>query len=211
MEWKTSNSLIDYINAVQIMESRIAKIRTREASELIWLLEHPPLYSAGTSAKPEDLIDSHKLPVFKSGRGGQYTYHGPGQRVAYLMLNLAARSKNGEADLHSFIRSLENWLIMTLKSFGVTGQRKVGNVGIWVKNSSGQDFKIASIGIRVRHWVTFHGVSINVDPDLTNFKGIVPCGVQNSEVTSLSALGLNTSMEEFDKALKREFLVEFGE
>ena len=205
--WTVSALPVPYLEAVQLMEERVEAIRRREAAEQVWLLEHSPLYTAGTSAKEHDLLDA-RFPVFKSGRGGQYTYHGPGQRVAYVMLDLKQR----KPDARAFVRDLEQWLIRTLARFDVKGERRSGRVGIWVALPSGREDKIAAIGVRLRHWVTFHGISINVDPDLSHYSGIVPCGVgaENLGVTSLAALGIRASLTEMDAALKPAFEEIFG-
>jgi lipoyl(octanoyl) transferase len=203
-EWRIGEGLQPYAEAVRFMESRVAEIAEGGARELVWLVEHPPLYTAGTSAKPEDLIDP-RFPVHTTGRGGQYTYHGPGQRVGYVMLDLKARG----GDVRGFVHDLEEWLIRTLASFNVKGERREGRVGIWVVNGSRED-KIAAIGVRVRRWVTFHGVSLNVDPDLEHFSGIVPCGIREHGVTSLVALGLPVTMADVDVALKTAFAEVFG-
>jgi lipoyl(octanoyl) transferase len=186
------------------MEARAAAIAQGRASELVWLVEHPPIYTAGTSARDADLLDA-RFPVFKTGRGGQFTYHGPGQRVGYVMLDLKQR----KADVRAFVHDLEDWLIGTLAQFNVRGERREGRVGIWVMRGNRED-KIAAIGVRVRRWVTFHGVSLNVDPDLSHFSGIVPCGVREHGVTSLHDLGLTVAMADVDIALKRSFKKVFG-
>jgi lipoyl(octanoyl) transferase len=197
------------------MEARVEAIAAGKASEQVWLLEHPPLYTAGTSAKDGDLKDA-RLPVHKSGRGGQFTYHGPGQRVAYVMLDLKSR----RPDVRAYVAMLENWIIATLNGFNVHGERREDRVGVWVKRpdkvpgpsgESAED-KIAAIGVRVRRWVSFHGISLNVEPDLTHFSGIVPCGIaaQHYGVTSLADLGLTVSMTETDMVLRREFNAIFG-
>jgi lipoyl(octanoyl) transferase len=204
VEWRVGEGLQPYEEAVSFMESRAAAIADGRASELVWLVEHPPLYTAGTSAKPEDLIDA-RFPVHATGRGGQYTYHGPGQRVGYVMLDLKPRG----GDVRGFVHDLEEWLIRTLASFNVKGERREGRVGIWVVNGNRED-KIAAIGVRVRRWVTFHGVSLNVDPDLGHFSGIVPCGIREHGVTSLAALGLPVTMSDVDVALKTAFREVFG-
>lgn len=203
MEWRISDGLVPYPEAVAAMEERVAAIRAGEAPELVWLLEHPPLYTAGTSARDDDLLAPGRFPVHRSGRGGQYTYHGPGQRVAYVMLDLKRRSP----DVRAFVTDLESWLIGTLAQFNVKGERRPGRVGIWVDKAPyggrpGQEDKIAAIGVRVRHWVTFHGVALNVEPDLEHFSGIVPCGITGHGVTSLHALGQLVTMPEVDMALK---------
>jgi len=191
------------------MEARVAAIAAGEAAECVWLLEHPPLYTAGTSANDADLVDPGRFPVFRSGRGGQFTYHGPGQRVAYVMLDLSRRTQ----DLRAFVAALEAWLIATLDSFNVRGERREDRVGVWVrrpeKGPAAED-KIAAIGIRVRRWVTFHGISLNVEPDLSHFSGIVPCGVREHGVTSLVDLGIPVTMPEVDAALRARFEDIFG-
>ncbi len=201
IEWRVSDGPVAYPAAVATMEDRVAAIRAGQAGELVWLLEHPPLYTAGTSAKPEDLLAADRFPVFQTGRGGQYTYHGPGQRVCYVMLDLGRRG----ADIRQYIVRLEDWLIRTLSHFGVEGGRREGRVGIWVDRGGGREDKIAAIGVRVRRWVTFHGVALNVDPDLGHFDGIVPCGIRSHGVTSLWALGHTPGMAEVDMALRAEF------
>ena len=187
------------------MEERADAIAAGCANELVWLVEHPPIYTAGTSANPADLIDA-RFPVFKTGRGGQFTYHGPGQRVAYLMLDLKRR----KPDVRAFVRDLEEWLIRTLGTLGVKGERRADRVGIWVAQPGGCEDKIAAIGVRVRRWVTFHGIALNVAPDLSHFSGIVPCGVREHGVTSLAALGIDASMGEVDAALTGAFETVFG-
>ena len=187
------------------MEERVAGLIDGNQSELVWLLEHSPLYTSGTSAKPSDLLDSKRFPVFNAGRGGQYTYHGPGQRIAYLMLDLKHRS-GGHPDLRQFVRSLEEWIIATLDHFGLKGEVREGRVGVWVQDKNGHEAKIAALGIRVRKWVTFHGIALNICPDLSHYAGIVPCGISNFGVTSLHALGIKTSMEEVDTVLRQQFV-----
>lgn len=209
VEWKTSNSLVDYDEAVAFMEDRAAKIASGEAGELIWLLEHPPLYTAGTSAKIEDLTDPDRFPVYESQRGGQYTYHGPGQRVVYVMLDLNKRGR----DVRAFVKSLEDWVIAALAEFNVKGEIREGRVGVWVErddkpltvSGAKTEDKIAAIGIRLRKWISFHGISINVEPDLSHFSGIVPCGIAEHGVTSLVDLGLPVTMDDVDIALQRTF------
>lgn len=196
-----------YEFAVGEMEARVAQIRGSGAPELVWLLEHPALYTAGASAKQSDLIDPEAFPVHRSGRGGQYTYHGPGQRVVYVMLDLERRG----ADLHRFVRNLEQWLIDSLAEFGVSGERRQGRVGVWVSLGAGEEAKIAALGIRVRRWVTFHGVSLNVAPDLSHYRGIIACGVKEHGVTSLEALGVNADMAAVDAVLKEKFQTLFGD
>jgi lipoyl(octanoyl) transferase len=200
IDWRIGDAPVSYPAAVAFMEARAAAIRQGEAPETVWLLEHPPLYTAGTSADAADLLDAQRFPVYMSGRGGQYTYHGPGQRVAYVMLDLNRRGR----DVRVYVHSLEEWLIRTLARFGVTGERRDGRVGIWVAHDGVED-KIAAIGVRIRRWVTFHGVALNVAPDLSHFAGIVPCGIAAHGVTSLAALGVAATMAEVDAALKRTF------
>ena len=204
-EWRVSAQPIPYPEAVAAMEDRVAAIRAGAAGELIWLLEHPALYTAGASARPEDLLDAAGLPVFATGRGGQYTYHGPGQRVAYVMLDLKARG----GDLRAFVGRLEDWLIATLAAFGVRGERRAGRVGVWVVRGP-VEAKIAAIGIRVRRWVTYHGVSLNVAPDLGHYRGIVACGIREHGVTSLADLGVEATMDGVDRALRTSFDTVFG-
>jgi lipoyl(octanoyl) transferase len=206
--WTRSEGLVAYGDAVAAMERRVAGIRNG-APELVWLVEHPPLYTAGTSARDADVLSPSRFPVHRSGRGGQHTYHGPGQRVAYLMLDLAAR----RPDLRVFVTSLEEWIIRTVARFGVTARRSPGRIGVWVpRPGEGMDRedKIAAIGVRVRHWISFHGVALNVDPVLEHFSGIVPCGVRDQGVTSLADLGVPASMAEVDGALRDEFEALFG-
>jgi lipoyl(octanoyl) transferase len=200
VRWEVAAALVPYDEAVARMEREVEAIARDEALELVWLLEHPPLYTAGTSAKDSDLLMPQRFPVHHTGRGGQYTYHGPGQRVAYVMLNL----KNRGADVRGFVAGLEEWLIATLASLMVKGERREDRVGVWVRNG-GREAKIAAIGIRVRRWVSFHGISLNVNPDLTHFDGIVPCGVKEHGVTSLVDLGLPVTMADADVALKASF------
>ena len=214
VDWLTSDGLTPYDVALREMEARAEAIRAGAASEAIWLVEHPPLYTAGTSANPTDLTDPDRFPVFEARRGGQYTYHGPGQRVAYVMLDVAARGR----DVRKFVASLEDWVIATLAEFNVTGERREGRVGVWVvrpdmppnPDGSPREDKIAAIGIRLRKWVSFHGLSINVEPDLEHFEGIVPCGIREHGVTSLVDLGLPVTMADVDVALKRTFPKIFG-
>jgi lipoyl(octanoyl) transferase len=210
VEWRFSTAPVDYSEALRLMEARVEAIAKGEAREAVWLLEHPPLYTAGTSAKAGDLVDA-RFPVFETGRGGQFTYHGPGQRVAYVMLDLKRRTP----DLRAFVSALEAWVIATLDGFNITGERREDRVGVWVKRpdkGAGHEDKIAAIGIRVRRWVTFHGISLNVEPDLGHFSGIVPCGIaeQRYGVTSLVDLGLPVTMDEADAALKAAFARVFG-
>ena len=206
VEWRTSDRPVPYGQAVAEMEQRVAAIRAGAGPELVWLLEHPPLFTAGTSARPEDLLDSLGLPVFATGRGGQYTYHGPGQRVAYVMLDLKQRG----ADVRAYVGRLEAWLIAALAEFGVRAGRREGLVGVWVAKA-GREAKIAAIGVRVRHWVTYHGVSLNVAPNLDHYRGIVPCGIDDAGVTSLADLGIAASLEDVDRALTKTFDAAFGD
>lgn len=199
-EWLVSPGLTDYPLAVAAMERHVAAIRDDGAAERVWLVEHPPLYTAGTSAVDGDLLEPARFPVHRVGRGGKFTYHGPGQRVAYVMLDLARRGR----DVRAFVQSLEGWLIATLAEFGVTGELRDGRVGVWVRHRGGEA-KIAALGIRVRRWVSFHGVAVNVAPDLTHFGGIVPCGIAGHGVTSLVDLGVPVTMAEFDAALVQQF------
>jgi lipoyl(octanoyl) transferase len=207
--WRRSPGLIDYPSAVEAMEAHVAAIAEGRAPELIWLLEHPPLYTAGTSARPEDLLDAGGLPVYRTGRGGQFTWHGPGQRVVYLMLDLERRGR----DVRAFVRQIEGWISGALDRLGVEGGCRSGRTGIWVRRpekGEGREDKIAAIGIRVRRWVSYHGVSINVAPDLRFFGGIVPCGISDQGVTSLADLGRPTDMERLDQALLDAFADVFG-
>ena len=206
LEWIVSDAPVAYPDALEFMEKRVAEIRAGTAPEAVWLLEHPPLYTAGTSAKPADLLQPDRFPVYEAGRGGQYTYHGPGQRVAYVMLDLQKRGR----DVRCFVRDLEEWVIMTLAQFGVKGEIRDGRVGIWVDRGQGREDKIGAIGVRVRHWVTFHGISLNIDPDLSHFGGIVPCGITQYGVTSLWDLGHTPTREEVDIALRHCFFQQFG-
>ena len=205
VSWDVSDAAVDYLDAVRRMEERVEDIRAERAGELVWLLEHPPLYTAGTSATPSDLLDPGRLPVFATGRGGQYTYHGPGQRIGYAMLDLKVRG----VDIRAYVARLEDWLIATLARFGIRGERRAGRIGIWVDRGGGREDKIAAIGVRVRHWVTYHGVALNVDCDLSHFAGIVPCGIRGHGVTSLSDLGVACSMAEVDAALRQTFAQTF--
>ena len=205
VRWEIAPVPVAYDAAVARMEREIEAIAKGEAAELVWLLEHPALYTAGTSAKESDLISPSRFPVHHAGRGGQYTYHGPGQRVAYVMLDLKKRGQ----DVRGFVAGLEAWLIATLDALNVKGERREDRVGVWVGRDAGEE-KIAAIGIRVRHWVTFHGVSLNVDPDLSHFDGIIPCGVKEHGVTSLVDLGLPVTMADVDVALKNSFHKIFG-
>ncbi len=199
--WRISNALEPYTLAHDYMQAKALQIATEGAQEEVWLLEHPPLYTAGTSAKPTDLVEPERFDVFETGRGGQYTYHGPGQRVGYVMLDLRQRGR----DVAAFVRGLEQWVIDSLAEFNVTAERRCGRVGVWVVREDGREEKIAAIGVRLKKWVSFHGISINVNPDLSHFGGIVPCGITDHGVTSLTDLGKDVSMSELDAALKRNF------
>ncbi len=204
VEWKVSNQPVPYPEALAEMEARAAAIADGTAGEQVWLLEHPPIYTAGTSANDADLIDA-RFPVYRTGRGGQFTYHGPGQRVGYAMLDLKTRTP----DVRAYVRDLEQWLIETLAQFNVKGERREGRVGIWVSRGMRED-KIAALGVRIKRWVTLHGVALNVEPDLAHFSGIVPCGVRAHGVTSLADLGIAVSMTDVDVALKQSFKKIFG-
>jgi lipoyl(octanoyl) transferase len=214
VEWRISDAPVPYQEAVAEMERRIAAIRDGRASELVWLLEHPPLYTAGTSAQPRDLLDPSRLPVYRTGRGGQYTYHGPGQRIAYVMLDLEKWGR----DVRCHVWRLEEWVIATLARFNIRGERREGRVGVWVAGrpmeQGGREDKIAAIGVRVRRWVTYHGMALNVDPDLDHYRGIVPCGIDPAisghGVTSLARLGITASTAEVDIALRATFGEVFG-
>jgi lipoyl(octanoyl) transferase len=205
VEWRHADGLVPYDEAVAAMEERAAAIRDRGAPELVWLLEHPALYTAGTSAQPADLLAPGALPVFKTGRGGQYTYHGPGQRVAYVLLDLDRRGR----DVRLHVRRLEEWMILTLARFSIAAGRRDGRVGIWVATGMGEA-KIAAIGVRVRRWVTYHGVALNIAPDLSHYAGIVPCGIREHGVTSMSALGVEATMAEVDEVLPTGFAEAFS-
>jgi lipoyl(octanoyl) transferase len=210
VEWQVSHAPVPYLEAVAAMEVRVAAIAAGQAPELVWLLEHPPLYTSGTSGKAHDLLDA-RFPLFATGRGGQLTYHGPGQRVAYVMLDLKRR----RPDVRAYVASLEEWIIRTLDTFGVHGERREDRVGVWVQRpdkGSGCEDKVAALGVRLRRWVSFHGISINVAPDLTHFEAIVPCGVVDPRygVTSLADLGHPTTMADVDIALRRAFEEMFG-
>lgn len=208
--WATSPGYVPYTEAVAAMEARAAAIVEGSAAELVWLLEHPPLYTSGVSAKAADLLSPGRLPVFASGRGGQFTYHGPGQRVAYVMLDLRARRR----DVHAFVRALEQWVIGALNAFDVRGEARSGRAGVWVERRTDDgvphEDKVAAIGVKVRRWVSFHGVSLNVAPDLSHFDGIVPCGIREHGVTSLADLGLPATLDQADAALKASFREVFG-
>jgi len=201
LEWRRSHHLVSYERAVAEMEARVASLAAGEAAELIWLLEHPPLLTAGTSAVPADLLDAGRFPVHRSGRGGKFTYHGPGQRVVYAVLDLRQRRQ----DLRWYVHTLEEWVIRTLAAFGLEAFRRDGRVGIWVETGSGREAKIGAIGVRVRRWIAYHGIAINVAPALDHFTSIVPCGIAEFGVTSLEALGRSTDMAQLDAELARHF------
>ena len=212
VEWRITDGVVPYPDAMAAMRARVAEIQDGSGGELVWLLEHPPLYTAGTSAKAGDLAAPERFPIFEAGRGGQWTYHGPGQRVAYVMLDLnrehgAVRAR----DLHAYVEGLEAWLIAALDRFNVRGERRTGRVGVWVVDrAAGTEAKIGAIGVRVTKWISWHGVSLNVDPALDHFGGIVPCGVREHGVTSLRALGLKVTMAEADSALISAWAEVFG-
>jgi lipoyl(octanoyl) transferase len=206
IEWRISDRPVPYPEAEAAMAERVEAIRAGTAPEQVWLLEHPPLYTAGTSARDTDLIEPELFPVFRTGRGGQFTYHGPGQRVGYVMLDLKARG----ADVRAYVCDLEEWLIRTLQRFNLKGERRAGRIGIWIDEGGGRESKIAAIGVRIRHWVSLHGVSLNIDPDLGHYRGIVPCGIEEYGVTSLAAQGIIASTPEVDAALKAAFAEVFG-
>ena len=211
VEWIISPGLVEYPDALKVMDERVDLIQKGNAKELVWLLEHPPLYSAGTSAKPQDLLTPNRFPVFKTGRGGQYTYHGPGQRVAYIMLDLNRRRR----DIRAFVSSLETWIINTLSKFNIRGERRSDRIGIWVRrtdlNNYEREDKIGAIGIRIKRWVTLHGISINVSPDLEHFGGIIPCGIGGYGVTSFEDIGHPLEVYDLDVELRTEFDQLFGE
>jgi lipoyl(octanoyl) transferase len=211
IEWRTAGAPVAYPEAVAMMEERVAAIRSGTLGELVWLVEHPPLYTAGTSAKATDLLDA-RFPVYETGRGGQLTYHGPGQRVAYVMLDLRRRNP----DIRAYVAALEGWIIRALATLGVSAERRSGRVGLWVDMGRygglpGAEAKIAAIGVRVRHWITYHGAAINLAPDLSHYGGIVPCGISEHGVTSLAALGIGATMADLDAALADAWAAAFGE
>ncbi len=209
-EWVVARGLVPYPEAIATMQAHIAAVRAGEARERIWLLEHPPLYTAGTSAKPADLTDPERFQTYAAGRGGQWTYHGPGQLVAYVMLDLARpHGKLPARDIHAYVTALENWLIATLASFGIRGERRPGRVGVWVADGAAEA-KIAAVGVRITKWVSWHGISLNVCPDLSHFSGIVPCGISGHGVTSLQALGVASSIEEVGTTLREEWSTYFA-
>lgn len=201
LEWKVTKGLTPYEDAIEFMEQRVAGIIKGEASELVWLLEHPPLYTAGTSANVKDLVMPDRFPTYNVGRGGQYTYHGPGQRVVYLMLDLTKRGR----DVRKYVNQLEQWIIDTLATFDITAERRADRVGVWVTRENKTEDKIAALGVRVRKWVSFHGICLNVNPDLDHYSGIVPCGIAEHGVTSLADLGVRATMQDVDAALKAKW------
>ncbi len=211
VEWSVAPDLVVYDDAIAAMEARVAAIRAGEMHEKVWLVEHPPLYTAGTSAKASDLLDA-RFPVYETGRGGQLTYHGPGQRVAYVMLDLKRRNP----DIRAYVAGLEDWIMRALASFGVTAERRAGRIGLWVEMDRygglpGTEAKIAAIGVRVRHWITYHGAAINLATDLSHYGGIVPCGIREHGVTSLAALGIGATMADLDNALRDAWPHIFGD
>jgi lipoyl(octanoyl) transferase len=210
VDWSVAPDLVVYGDAIATMEARVAAIRAGESGEQVWLVEHPPLYTAGTSAKASDLLDA-RFPVYKTGRGGQLTYHGPGQRVAYVMLDLKRRNP----DIRAYVEALEDWIMRALATFEVTADRRAGRIGLWVEMGRygglpGTEAKIAAIGVRVRHWITYHGAAINLAPDLSHYGGIVPCGIREHGVTSLAALGIGATMPDLDRALRNAWPHIFG-
>ncbi len=207
LTWQVSEGLVGYEEAVAAMERRVTAIRDEGAAELVWLLEHPPLYTAGSSAQTEELKEA-RFPVYQTGRGGRHTYHGPGQRVAYVMLDL--KKHYAAPDIRQYVQDLEEWVILTLAEWGVHGERREDRIGIWVVDKKGKEKKIAALGVRVRHWVSYHGIALNVAPDLEHYSGIVPCGIAEYGVTSLQALGVDVSVAEVDAALQRNFEKVFG-
>ncbi|MBL8643026.1 MAG: lipoyl(octanoyl) transferase LipB [Rhodospirillaceae bacterium] len=209
MELRRADAPVPYPEALVAMEAQVEAIRAG-APDRLWLIEHPPLYTAGTSANAADLLAPDRFPVFQAGRGGQYTYHGPGQRVGYVMMDLKRRAATPPGpDIRCYVHDLEEWLIRTIAHFGVKAERREGRIGLWVDRGHGREDKIAALGIRVRRWVTFHGVALNVNPDLTHFTGIVPCGISQHGVTSLHDLGVKATMAEVDAVLTKEFSTVF--
>jgi len=209
VDWRVSDALVPYPQALDFMKSKVSEIAQYQASEMVWLVEHPPLYTAGTSAKDADLLSPDRFPVYAAGRGGQYTYHGPGQRVAYVMLDLRQRGR----DVRAFVQGLENWIIATLGAYNIKGEKRDDRIGVWVQRPdrglSSED-KIAALGVRVSRWVSFHGISLNISPDLTHYEGIVPCGISDHGVTSFEDLGHLVSMHEIDITLAQTFADQFG-
>lgn len=208
MEWKTSSEHVVYPEALAAMAARVAAIQKGEAEELVWLVEHPPLYTLGTSAKVSDVL-GRAFPTYETGRGGQVTYHGPGQRVVYVMRDLKKHAGEKGPDLRAYVQQLEQWIILTLQHFGIEGFTREGRVGVWVNTARGEA-KIAALGVRVQKWVTSHGIALNVNPDLFHYAGIVPCGIREFGVTSMHQLGLDVSMEEVDRVLRQKFMEIFG-
>jgi lipoyl(octanoyl) transferase len=211
-DWRTTDALVPYPDALALMRDRVAAIRAGTAPELIWLLQHPPLYTAGTSASPADLTDPHRFPTYRAERGGQWTYHGPGQRIAYVMLDLTRpHGATPARDVRSYVHALEEWLIRALTHFGLTGERRQDRIGIWIPDhTTGTEAKIAAIGVRITRWVTWHGVALNVATDLAHFAGIVPCGITSHGVTSLAALGVPATLPQVDAALRAAWAQVFG-
>ncbi|MFN3450341.1 MAG: lipoyl(octanoyl) transferase LipB [Roseococcus sp.] len=210
LEWAVSEGLTPYPDALAAMQARVAAIRAGEAGECVWLVEHPPLYTAGTSARPEELVE-RRFPAYAAGRGGQWTYHGPGQRTAYVMLDLSRPHGPVPArDIRAYVHALEEWMIRALERFNIRGERRAGRVGIWVARGGGREDKIGAIGVRVTRWVSWHGIALNLEPDLSHFSGIVPCGIREHGVTSLHDLGVLASMEELDCALMAAWGEVFG-
>lgn len=201
MQWKISTELVPYPEALRFMEAHVEGMIAGDKKELVWLLEHPALYTAGTSAKESDLLDESRFPIYQAGRGGKYTYHGPGQRIAYVMLDLKKR----KPDIRRHVCLLEEWIICTLAELGIKGERRKDRIGIWVIDPSGEEKKIAAVGVRVRHWITYHGISLNVNPNLEHFNGIVPCGIKGYGVTSLEALGMEIPVNRIDRHLQSSF------
>lgn len=206
MEWLITNNLVPYENAIAFMEKRVSEIKSGIAEEVVWLLEHPPLYTAGSSANASDLLEPCRFPVYETGRGGHYTYHGPGQRVVYIMINLRKRGR----DVRRYVRDLEEWIIRSLAMFDIYSERRDKRIGIWVSRDDGSEDKIAAVGVRIRRWITFHGISINVKPNLSHFDGIVPCGISEYGVTSLADLGKSATMNDLDQHLRTNFEEVFG-
>ena len=206
VEWRIENGFVDYDQAVAAMEARVAAIRAGEADEMVWLVQHPPIYTAGSSARDTDLIEPALFPVYRTGRGGQFTYHGPGQRIGYVMLDLIRRG----LDVRQYVCALEDWIIRTLAAFDLKGERRPGRVGIWIAEPGGGENKIGAIGVRVRRGVSYHGVSLNLNPDLGHYRGIVPCGISQHGVTSLAAQGVAVAMPMLDRALADSFAAVFG-
>lgn len=207
IELKITKNLTNYQDAVSFMEQRIENIAENKEKELIWLLEHPPLYTAGTSAKENELLYPFKLPVYKTGRGGKYTYHGDGQRIIYIMLNIKKR----KLGVKEFVHKLEDWIILTLRDFNIKAEKRADRIGLWIINENNLEEKIAAIGIRIRKGISFHGIAVNIYPDLNNFKGIIPCGLSNFGITSMQKLGINISFNDFDKSLIKNFQKIFEE